>query len=90
MTTETKTQTTTFRKTTLVSGEQATEDGIMDTERGPMTYTAGDWLLSTMDGSQRWPVTQEYLDANYEEYDQVYPGKVQADGRVVVDLDAIP
>ena len=56
-----------LRKRTAVFAHKATEDGVIVTERGPMAYKAGDWLLTTMDEPmQSWPITQEYLDANYE------------------------
>lgn len=57
----------TFRKRTLVTGVEATAHGIIETERGPMEYSAGDWLLTTIEGpEQTWPVSREYLEANYE------------------------
>jgi hypothetical protein len=56
-----------FRKKTTVVGKQATEGGVIETERGPMAYAAGDWLLTTTTGTpQTWPVSQAYLDENYE------------------------
>lgn len=65
---------TTFRKRTLVTGKQATEGGIIETERGPMGYVAGDWLLTTTDEpTQTWPVSQAYLDANYEPVEEDEP-----------------
>jgi hypothetical protein len=57
----------TFRKRTLVTGVRATGAGYCNTDRGAMKYDAGDWLLTTTEEPvQTWPVSQEYLDANYE------------------------
>jgi hypothetical protein len=41
------------------------DDFDIETERGPMTVHDGDWVLETLDQSQRWPVSAEYLNANY-------------------------
>lgn len=50
-----------------VIARRADAPGTIDTERGPMDYVEGDWILTTRDEPvQSWPVSQEYLDANYE------------------------
>jgi hypothetical protein len=57
----------TFRKRTLVTGVRALDHGLIETERGPMEYGPGDWLLTTTtEPRQTWPVSDEYLRANYD------------------------
>jgi hypothetical protein len=60
-----------FRKRTTVLGYLATEPGTLNTVRGPMDFVAGDWILTPEDGSEIWPVSQEYIDANYERVDEI-------------------
>lgn len=63
---------TRFIKSSEVDGRQYHGGSTsIETERGPMVVNDGDWILSTTTGPwQEWPVTQEYLDANYTVVDE--------------------
>lgn len=77
------------RANATVEAVIATEPGVCMTERGPMEYATGDWLLTTtIEPVQTWPVSQEYLDANYEDVPGGDPESVEE--RLGVILDGIP
>ena len=54
-----------YRKTALVEAEQATEDGSIETAEGTMTYVAGDYICTGIQG-ERWPVKKDIFEATYE------------------------
>jgi|SRR5450631_98110 hypothetical protein len=54
--------------------EFAPADGTLVTREGPVTYVAGDALLTGVEG-ERWPVPRRRFDETYEPIAPLRPGK---------------
>lgn len=63
-------------KTTPVLAKRVIEGGEVVTERGPMAYAPGDWMLrTTIEPLEMWPISDDYFKANYasEAVEQAWP-----------------
>jgi hypothetical protein len=66
-----------FRKRARIAAVRLLEDCVVETDRGPMTAVAGDWLVTNHPdddpGSDLWSISAERMAATYEAAARLMP-----------------
>ena len=53
-----------YKRPIPIQAEKTTKDGFVETKEGPVSYTAGAYIITGVEG-ERYPVEKDFFESNY-------------------------